>query len=133
MNQLRADFRAADGAEGHDQSQFKIDIAEGAMPFRRHHRFANDVGEVGADREIPIQSDGAQGRPGNKTAADAEESTENPDHKSDNREIDRADVRAGNWKKHIYSERPRRSRNKSVVTFSRTTACPMMSRIATPP
>ena len=53
---LRANFRAAHRADRHDQAELQIDISEGAMTFRGHDRFADDVGEVGADREIPIQT-----------------------------------------------------------------------------
>ncbi len=34
----------------------QIDVAEGAMTLRGHHRLADDVGEIGADGEIPMQS-----------------------------------------------------------------------------
>ena len=56
LDQLRADFRAADRADGHDQAKLQIDIAQRPMPFRRHDRFADDVGEIGADGEIPVQA-----------------------------------------------------------------------------
>src|ERR1700736_861849 len=36
LNELRATFGAADRAKGHDQSEFKIDIAERAVSLRRH-------------------------------------------------------------------------------------------------
>ena len=36
------------------------------MAFGRDDRFADDVGEVGADREIPVQPDRAQSRPAMK-------------------------------------------------------------------
>ena len=100
MDQLRADFRAADGADGHDQTQAKIDISERAVAFRRHHRFADDVGEIGADREVPIQTDQAQRRTGDKAAAHSEKSTQDADEKSDDGQINRTDVRAGDRKKH---------------------------------
>ena len=71
------------------------------MAFGRDHRFADNVGEIGPDGEIPIQTDRAKSRTGNETPAHPEESAENPDEKANDREIDRADVRSGDWKKHI--------------------------------
>ena len=70
------------------------------MPFCRYHRLSDDVREIGADREIPIQADQAQGGASNETPTNPKESAENPDHKSDNHKVDWADVRPGNWKKH---------------------------------
>ena len=55
------------------------------MAFRGHDRFADDVGEIGADGEIPMQPDRAQRRAGDETSADAEKSAENADEKSDDR------------------------------------------------
>ena len=57
LNQLRADFGAADGAEGHDQAEPQVNIAQGPMPFGGHDRLADDVGEIGPDREIPMHPD----------------------------------------------------------------------------
>src|SRR6266446_10998294 len=70
------------------------------MSLGRHHRFTDDVGQVGPDGEIPVKSHRAQGRAGDKAAAYSEESAENADEKPDDRQIDRADVRAGDGKKH---------------------------------
>ena len=57
LDQLRADFRAAHGPDRHDQAQFQVDIAECAVPFRRHDRFADYMGKIGAHRKIPIEPD----------------------------------------------------------------------------
>jgi len=90
------------------------------------------VREISADRKIPVQTDQAEGGARNEAAAHSKEPAKNPDEETYNDKIDRADVRPGNWKKHGYSERPPMRRSKNVVTLSRTTAWPMMSRIATP-
>jgi len=66
-----------------------------------HDRFPDDVGQISPDRIIPIQSDNTQRWTGYKASADAKEPPENPDDKPDYAEIDRADMRAGDWKKHI--------------------------------
>ena len=118
LDQLRADFRAADRADGHDQAETQIDVSERAMTFRRDDRFADDVREIGADREIPMQPDRAQRRTGDETAADAEKTAEDSDQETDDREIDRADLRVGDRKHHRdHSERPPCSRRiKPVVT-----------------
>src|ERR1700720_3483102 len=70
------------------------------MLSHRHDGFADNVGEIGADREVPIQSDRAQSRPGNETAAYPEKAAENADYESDDDQINRADVRTGDGKKH---------------------------------
>ena len=51
-----------------------------------------DVGQIGADREIPIDADEAQRWSGDKTSAHAEEPTENANQKPDHDEIDRVNV-----------------------------------------
>ena len=89
MNELRPDFRAADRPDRHDEAEPQIDVAERAVPFRRHDRFADDVGQIGPDGEIPIQPDRAQGRPRDKTSAHAKEAAQNADEKPDHDEIDR--------------------------------------------
>src|ERR1043166_1024751 len=66
----------------------------------RHNRFADDVSQVSADGKIPIPPNGAKGRTGNETPAHAEKAAEHADDKSDKDQIKRADVSAGNWKKH---------------------------------
>ena len=76
------------------------------MLSHRHHRFADNVGEIGADREVPIQSDRAQSRPGNETAAYPEKAAENADYESDDDQINRADVRTGDGKKHSLFRAP---------------------------
>src|SRR5437667_7057425 len=71
-----------------------------------HHRFTDNVGEIGADREVPIQSDCAQSRPGNETAAYPEKAAENANYESDDNQINRADVRTGDGKKHSLFRAP---------------------------
>ena len=61
------------------------------MAFHRDDRFANDGAGL-SHGEIPIEPDGSQRGTGDEAAADAEESAENADEKSDYREIERADV-----------------------------------------
>ncbi len=56
--------------------------------------------QIGANCKIPIQTDQAQGGPGNEAPAHSEKSAHNADHEPDDDQIDRADVRAGNWEKH---------------------------------
>ena len=127
FDQLRAHLGATDCPEGHDQTEAQIDIAQSTMTFGRDDRFADDVRQVGADDEIPIQSDRAQSRAGDEASADAEEPAEQADEEADKNEIERVDVRAGDREMHRYSERPpciiRRSR---VVTHSSTTAWTMI-------
>src|ERR1041385_8784275 len=79
---------------------FIIDIPERAMAARGHHRFADNVREISPDRKIPIQTHQPQRRPGDKTSAHTKKSTENADDEADNRQIDRANLRAGNRKIH---------------------------------
>ena len=88
------------------------------MTFRRDDRFADDVREIGADRKIPVQPDRAQRRAGNETPADAEKPAEDSDQKTNDREINRADLRRGDREHHRdHSERPPCSRRiKPVVT-----------------
>ena len=83
LNQLRTHFRAGDSANCHDKSEAQIDVAERAVTFRRHHRFADDVGQISADGEVPVDADEAKGWSGDKTSADSKESTENADQKPD--------------------------------------------------
>jgi hypothetical protein len=58
------------------------------------------VREIGADCEIPIQADEAQGGTCDETSSNPKKSAEDPDEKPYNDQVDRADVRSGNWKKH---------------------------------
>src|ERR1700732_1294489 len=102
------------------------------MAFCRHDRFADDVGEIGPDCEIPIEPDRPQGRAGEKAAAHAEKASEDADEEADDRQINRADVCTGDGKKHGYSERPLKSRSRKGVMPSSTTACPMIRRMDTP-
>ena len=43
-----------------NKTEAQIDVAEGAVTFRCHHRFADDVGQISADREIPVDANEAQ-------------------------------------------------------------------------
>src|SRR5205085_6349945 len=61
----------------------------------------DDVGQVGANREVPVQTDYAQRRAGDETTADPKKTAQNTDDKPDDDQINRADVRAGDGKKHI--------------------------------
>jgi hypothetical protein len=76
------------------------------MLSHRHDRFADNVGEIGANREVPIQSNRAQSRAGNETAAYPEKAAENADYESDDDQINRADVRTGDGKKHSLFRAP---------------------------
>src|SRR6266487_1608223 len=100
LNQLCANFRASNGAEGHDESATKIDIAKGAMLSHGHDRFADNVRKIGADGEVPTQPDCAKGRAGNETSTNTEKAAQNPDDESNDHEINWADVRVGDRKKH---------------------------------
>ena len=118
LDELRADLRARDRADGHDQSETQVDISERAMTFCRHDRFADDVREIRADSKIPVQSNRAQRRPGNETPANSEKTAEDSNQKTNDREINRADLRVGDRKHHRnHSERPPCNRRiKPVVT-----------------
>src|SRR5438094_10626399 len=97
---MRSRVRANNCDKRHDENKFKIDIPARAMAARGHHRFADDVREISPDGNIPIQTDQSQRRPGDKTSAHAKKSTENANDKTDNDQINRANLRAGNRKKH---------------------------------
>ena len=62
------------------------------MTLRRHHRFADDVGQISPDGEVPVNPDEAQGWSGDKTSANAKEPAEDTNQKSDHDEINRANV-----------------------------------------
>ena len=88
------------------------------MPPRRHHRFAHDVRQISADREISVQTDQAQRGAGNETPAYSKKSAENPDKETYNNKIDRADVRPGNWKKHgLFGAAPNEANQEGGDTF----------------
>src|SRR5437588_12773883 len=100
------------------------------MTLRCHHRFADDVGQIGADSKIPVYAGEAQRWSGNKTSAHAEEPTETADDEADHDETDRINVRPGDRERH-YSERPRRrGRTRPDVAASRTHAAPISARMA---
>ena len=91
----------------------------------------HDVGQISADREIPVNPSEAQRRSSDKTPADAEESTEDANQKPDYDEVNWINVGVRDGEEH-YSERPpRKNRSRLVVTHSRKTACPIIRRIAT--
>ncbi len=133
LNELGANFRATDRADGHDQAKAQVDIAHRAMTFRGNDGFADDMCEIGADGEIPVQPDSAQGRTSDKTAADPEKPAKYPDQKSNRSEINWADLRVGDRKHHRdHSERPPCSKRiNAVVTVSSRMACPIIKTIAT--
>ena len=56
------------------------------------HRFSDDVRQIGADREIPIQTGEAESRARDEAPANSEESAKDPDEKSDYGQIDGADM-----------------------------------------
>src|SRR5881227_4328016 len=56
--------------------------------------------EVSSNRVIPIYSHQAQCGSGDETSADTKEPAQNSNNKSDNSQINRVDVRVGDWKKH---------------------------------
>src|SRR5215475_12282596 len=88
--------------------------------------------QIGADCEIPVQPGEAQGGHCDETPTDSEEAAKNTDKKTDRHQVDRADVRPGNRKKHRFTrsglesgesekwsdfqgERPDRRSTKSLV------------------
>ncbi len=101
LDDLGANLRANNCADGHDQSEFQIDIPKGAMLFHRHDRFANNVSEIGPDGVIPIQTDQAQSRPGNETSPNPKKAAKDSDYKSDDDQINGTDVGPRNREKHI--------------------------------
>src|SRR5207248_5902198 len=122
LDQLRAEFRAADCSDRHNEAEPKIDIAERAMTLRRHYRLTHNVREIGSDGEVPIKSHRPQGRTGDEASADSKKSAEDTDDESRDYQIDWIDVRMRDRKIH-HSERPRRSsRKRPVVTASSMTA-----------
>src|SRR6266480_6995796 len=56
--------------------------------------------EVSSNRVIPIYSHQAQCGSGDETSADTKEPAQNSNNKSHNSQINRVDVRIGDWKKH---------------------------------
>jgi osmotically-inducible protein OsmY len=70
------------------------------MSLRGDNRFPDDVREVSSDCKIPIEADCTQRRTGNEAASDPKKTAHNADDESTDSEIDRADVRARNRKKH---------------------------------
>ena len=74
--------------------------------------------EIGADREIPVQTNEAQGGARNETSSNPKKSTENPNKKPYNDQIDRADVGPGNWKKHgLFGAASNEAEQKGGNTF----------------
>ena len=70
------------------------------MLLCRYNRLADDVRKVRADGVIPIHSHQAECGTSNETSADTKEPTQNSNDKADNSQINRVDVRVGNWEKH---------------------------------
>jgi hypothetical protein len=62
------------------------------MAPRGDDGLSDNVRQVGADREIPIQTGETEGRAGDEASTDAEESAKNADDKSDYRQIDGTDM-----------------------------------------
>ena len=62
------------------------------MTSHGYHRFSDDVRQVSADREIPIQTGEAESGARDEAPANSEESAKDPDEKSDYRQIDGADM-----------------------------------------
>src|SRR4030095_9876387 len=75
-------------------------MAQRAMFSRCDDRLANDVRQVRSNRVVPIDSHQAQRRPCNETSAYAKKAAQNSNHKADNGQVQRIDVRIGDWKKH---------------------------------
>src|ERR1041385_9054950 len=73
------------------------------MLSRCYDRLADNVCQFSSNCVIPIHSHQAQGRTGNETSADTKKPAQNSYEKADNGQIDRADLRVGNWKKHTLS------------------------------
>src|SRR5215468_10422349 len=70
------------------------------MFSRRNDRLANNVGQVRSDSVIPIHSHQAQRRTCNETSAYSKKAAQNSNNKADYGQIERIDVRVGDWKKH---------------------------------
>ena len=118
FDELRADLGARDGAASHDQTEPQIDVAQRPVPLRRHDRFSHDVRQIGSDREVPIQPDRAQGRPGDEASAHSEKAAQNADEKSHDGEINRTDVGIGDRKIHtLFGTAPNEPEEKSGETF----------------
>src|SRR3954470_24676379 len=95
LDDLRANLGAPHRSNGHDQSQLQVDIAEGPVPLRRHHRLAHDMGEIRADSKIPVQADSPERGSRDETASHAEKSPQHSDEEPDRHEVDGADVGVG--------------------------------------
>src|SRR5437879_8421907 len=63
LDELSARFNASNRAEYHDEAEFQVDVAEGAVFAGSDDGFADDVGEVGADDEVHVNTDGIECRP----------------------------------------------------------------------
>src|SRR6187200_417468 len=66
-------------------------------------RLADNVRQVGSDRVVPIHSHQSQRWTCNETSTYAKKAAENPDYKPNNNQINRIDVRVGDWEKHELS------------------------------
>ncbi len=69
--------------------------------------------QVRSNRVIPIHSHQAQGWAGNETSTDPKEPAQNSNDKADNDQINRVDVRVGDWKKHgLFPAAPQDAKQK---------------------
>jgi hypothetical protein len=76
------------------------------------------VRKIGTDRKIPIQTNQAQSGTGDKTAAHSEKSAEDPNKEAYDDQIDRTDVRPGNWKEHgLFGATTKEADQKRGKTF----------------
>lgn len=70
------------------------------MTSRRDNRLSNDVGEIGSDCEIPVQTNGAKRRTSNETSAYTKEPAKDADEKPNDPEVNRTDVRLRDREEH---------------------------------
>ena len=100
LDELRADLRPDDGPDDHDAAEFQVHVSQRPVTLRADDRFADDVREVRAHGEVRRHAHEQHRRPGEKTAAHAEESAQHPDDESHRHEQVRVEVRAGNEEIH---------------------------------
>src|SRR5260370_32669911 len=82
------------------ESETKIDSPKCGVRFRRRYLCSDDVRKIGADGEIPIQTDQTQGRTSDKAPAHSKKPAQDANEEPYDDQIDRTDVRPGYWKKH---------------------------------
>ena len=100
LDDLRAGLHTGNGADDHDQAELEVHVAQCAVLLGGDDGFAHDVRQVGADDEIHRHACGKQRRPGDETATDTKESSQDADNESHRREIERIDVDAGDGEIH---------------------------------